>query len=122
MKNNHDFVSVFYRIYLKYYRFLQAELKRGDAPSSILCFMKEANVLEEVARSHIKSIISNTWMKINRESVDNQSQLLKPFVKCTVNTARVAHFIYQNGDGFGIQDHDTRDLVLSLLVEPLVLY
>ncbi|KAM7500894.1 hypothetical protein LguiA_025308 [Lonicera macranthoides] len=97
-----------------------AELERGDAPSSILCFMREANASEEAARKHIRSVISNTWKKINKECII-QSPLLKPFVKYTTNTARVAHFIYQNGDGFGVQDRETRDQISSLLVEPLVL-
>lgn len=82
--------------------------------------MREANVSEEVARKHIRSVISNTWKKINKECII-QSPLFKPLVKYTTNTARVTHFIYQNGDGFGVQDRETRDQILSLLVEPLVL-
>lgn len=97
-----------------------AELERGDAPSSILCLMREKNVSEEVARVHIRSLITNSWKKINYGCA-MQSPLLQPFVKCIKNTARVAEFIYQNGDGFGVPDHETRDHVLSLLMEPLPL-
>ncbi|KAF5943686.1 hypothetical protein HYC85_017763 [Camellia sinensis] len=97
-----------------------AELERGDAPSSILCFMREANVSEEIAREHIRTTIKDTWDKINHEFI-TQSPSLQPFVKYTINTARVAHFIYQHGDGFSNQDRETRAQVLSMLIEPLKL-
>ncbi|KAL7213323.1 hypothetical protein ACSBR2_015939 [Camellia fascicularis] len=97
-----------------------AELERGDAPSSILCFMREANVSEEIARKKIRTTIKDTWNKINHEII-TQSPFLQPFVKYTVNTARVAHFIYQHGDGFGNQERETRAQVLSMLIEPLKL-
>ncbi|KAL7191680.1 hypothetical protein ACSBR2_023712 [Camellia fascicularis] len=94
-----------------------AELERGDAPSSILCFMREANVSEEIARKHIRTTIKDTRNKINHEFI-TQSPFLRPFVKYTINTDRVAHFIYQHGDSFGNQD---RAQVLSMLIEPLKL-
>ncbi|XP_043725711.1 (-)-alpha-terpineol synthase-like isoform X2 [Telopea speciosissima] len=34
-----------------------AELERGDAPSSTLCYMREAEVSEEIAQEHIKGMI-----------------------------------------------------------------
>ncbi|CAL5327449.1 unnamed protein product [Camellia sinensis] len=97
-----------------------AELERGDAPSSILCFMREANVSEEIARKHIRTTIKDTWNKINHEFI-TQSPFLRPFVKYTINTDRVDHFIYQHGDGFGNQDRETRAQVLPMLIEPLKL-
>ncbi|KAK2998307.1 hypothetical protein RJ639_023335 [Escallonia herrerae] len=98
-----------------------AELERGDSPSSILCYMQEARVSEELARKHIRRIIINAWKQINNQYIIQTPTVLQPFIKCSINTARVAHFIYQNGDGFGVQDRETRDQVLSLLIEPLVL-
>ncbi|CAL5410999.1 unnamed protein product [Camellia sinensis] len=82
--------------------------------------MREANVSEEIAREHIRTTIKDTWDKINHEFI-TQSPSLQPFVKYTVNTARVAHFIYQHGDGFSNQDCETRAQVLSMLIEPLKL-
>ncbi|KAL2473276.1 cineole-1 [Forsythia ovata] len=95
-----------------------AELERGDAPSSILCYMREANVTEEEAREHIRNIITNLWKKINGLCINGSSNNL---LQTLVNIARVAHFIYQNGDGFSVQDGETRDQVLSCLIEPLPL-
>ncbi|XAR53727.1 Alpha-farnesene synthase [Bertholletia excelsa] len=95
-----------------------AELERGDAPSSLLCYMREANVSEEVARKHIRTLIMESWTKINRECL-SQCPSLRSYAVYTTNMARVAHFIYQNGDGFGVPDKETRQRVLSTLVDPL---
>ncbi|XAR53728.1 Alpha-farnesene synthase [Bertholletia excelsa] len=95
-----------------------AELERGDAPSSLLCFMREANVSEEAARKHLRVLIMDSWTKLNRECL-SQSPSLRSYALYTTNMARVAHFIYQNGDGFGDPDRDTRQQVLSILIDPL---
>ncbi|XP_022716040.1 alpha-farnesene synthase-like [Durio zibethinus] len=98
-----------------------AEKERGDAPSSILCYMREVNVSEEKAQEHIKDMITNTWKKINGQCFRIQSPLLQSFVKVTINVARMVHCLYQFGAGFGIQDQETRRHILSLLIEPFEL-
>ncbi|XAR53726.1 Alpha-farnesene synthase [Bertholletia excelsa] len=97
-----------------------AELERGDAPSSLLCFMREANVSEEAARKHIRSLMMDSWTKLNHECL-SQSPSLRSYAVHTTNMARVAHFIYQNGDGFGVPDRETRQQVLSILIDPITL-
>jgi alpha-farnesene synthase len=99
-----------------------AELERGDASSSILCYMREANVSEEVAREHVRNIIVETWEKINSHCMSATGTFpQEPVIKHIVNTGRAAHFTYQNGDGFGVQDLETREQILSSLIEPLAL-
>ena len=83
--------------------------------------MREANVSEEIAQKHIKGMINKTWKKINGQCF-NQSPMLQSFVNIATNNARVAHSLYQYGDGFGVQDGHTRKNIMSLLVEPLMLY
>ncbi|KAL4386304.1 hypothetical protein GQ457_09G001660 [Hibiscus cannabinus] len=96
------------------------EKERGDSPSSILCHMREMNVSEKEAEEHIKNMISNTWMKINRQCLMTQppDMLPCPFVKVTVNVARMVHCLYEFGDGFGVQDGQTRNHIHSVLIEP----
>ncbi|KAL0353207.1 UNVERIFIED_CONTAM: Alpha-farnesene synthase [Sesamum angustifolium] len=98
----------------------KAELERGDAHSSILCQMREANVTEAAARGHIKGLVTDSWKKINGLFI-SAPRSQQPMIRYAVNTARVASFIYQNGDGFGVQDRETRDQVLSCLIDPLPL-
>lgn len=83
--------------------------------------MREANVSEEIARKHIKGMINKTWKKINGQCF-TQLPILQSFVNIASNVARVVHGLYQDGDGFGVQDRETRSNILSLLVEPLTLY
>ncbi|KAL4655201.1 hypothetical protein ACB092_01G433400 [Castanea dentata] len=96
-----------------------AEQERGDAPSSIVCYMREANVSEEIARMHIQGMINKTWKKINGQCFKQFPKL--QFVNITTNTARMAHSIYQNEDGFGVQDQGMKKNILSLLVKPFML-
>ncbi|CAL0334283.1 unnamed protein product [Lupinus luteus] len=95
-----------------------AERERGDAASSIICYMNEMDVSEDKARKHIEEMINNAWKKINWYGT-NRVASMEPFITQARNAARVAHTLYQNGDGFGIQDRDIKKHILSLLVEPL---
>ncbi|KAK7404261.1 hypothetical protein VNO78_05009 [Psophocarpus tetragonolobus] len=95
-----------------------AERERGDTASSILCYMNQMQVSEEKSREHIQGIICETWKKINGHCSAGVASV-DPFVTQAINAARVAHTLYQNGDGFGIQDRDIKTHILSLLVEPL---
>ncbi|XP_058734793.1 alpha-farnesene synthase-like [Vicia villosa] len=95
----------------------EAERERGDAASSIACYMNEMNVSEEKARKHIQDIINSAWKKINGHC-STQNVLMEPFFNQARNAARMAHTLYLNGDGFGIQDRDIKKHILSLVVEP----
>ncbi|NP_001310649.1 alpha-farnesene synthase [Ricinus communis] len=97
-----------------------AEQERGDAASSIVCHMREMEVLEEEARSYLKGIIGNYWKKVN-EKCFTQSPEMQLFININVNMARVVHNLYQNRDGFGVQDHQNKKQILSLLVHPFKL-
>ncbi|GER27212.1 terpene synthase [Striga asiatica] len=98
----------------------KAEQERGDAPSSILCYMQEANVTESQAREHVRNLIIESWKKMNGLFIKcPQSQ--RPEIRYVLNIARVAYFIYQDGDGCGVQDGETRKQVLSCLIDPLPL-
>ncbi|KAK3433313.1 hypothetical protein EUGRSUZ_D00868 [Eucalyptus grandis] len=77
-----------------------AERDRGDAPSSVVCYRREANVPEDVARKHIKELINQAWKSINAHCFGNfETPFVRTFIDATVNAARVAHMLYQLGDG-----------------------
>ncbi|CAN4083877.1 unnamed protein product [Withania somnifera] len=85
-----------------------AELERGDVASSIICYMQEENISEDVAREHIESIILNSWKKINY-LFNTLSRSHRKIIKHVINEARMAHVMYHSGDGFGVQGGETRD-------------
>ncbi|PQQ05356.1 (E E)-alpha-farnesene synthase isoform X2 [Prunus yedoensis var. nudiflora] len=100
----------------------RAEQERGDAPSAILCYMREMNASEDIAVAKIKGMIDNAWKKINGKRLRTPQQVafLSPFINIATNVARMAHSLYQDGDGFGDQEKGSR-LIQSLLAEPLLL-
>ncbi|KAK2989236.1 hypothetical protein RJ640_029534, partial [Escallonia rubra] len=98
----------------------QDELQRGDNPKSIQCYMHETGASEEDAREHISHLISETWKKMNEDRVAS-SLFNQTFIGAAINLARTAQCMYQHGDGHGIQDRETKDRVLSLLINPIPL-
>nr|WKW91725.1 TPS1 [Cinnamomum burmanni] len=97
------------------------ELKRGDNPKSIQCYMHEAGVREDVARDHIMGLLRETWKKINKSLVE--SSLPQAFINCVINLGRVAYCTYKHGDGFsdGFGDPGSQEerRFMSLFAEPL---
>ncbi|KAH0703055.1 hypothetical protein KY285_017333 [Solanum tuberosum] len=95
-----------------------AELERGDVASSIICYMQQENVSEDIAREHIESIILDSWKKINYH-FNTLSTSHREIAKHVINIARMGHVMYQFGDGFGVQDGKTRHQILINLMEPI---
>ncbi|KAJ9554884.1 hypothetical protein OSB04_009498 [Centaurea solstitialis] len=95
------------------------EMARGDNPKSIQCYMRESGATEDEARSYIKKLIDKTWKKLNKEISDtDSSQFLKEFVDYATNIARMAQFMYGEGDGHGHSDV-SKYHILSLLFNPI---
>ncbi|XP_042008826.1 1,8-cineole synthase, chloroplastic-like [Salvia splendens] len=94
-----------------------AEVKRGDVPKSVQCYMNEKNASEEEARTHVQSLIEEKWKTMNKEMMD--SPFSTCFVEVCANLARMAQLIYQkDSDGFGMQHSVVNKQLRSLLFEP----
>ncbi|GMN58876.1 hypothetical protein TIFTF001_027973 [Ficus carica] len=99
---------------LKYLR-KAFELKRGDAtPTSIQCYMQETGATEDEARQHIKSFIDQTWKQMNTDRTEN-SPFSRTSIDIVVNLARITMWMYENRDGFGVQNHGITKDIASLL-------
>ncbi|KAF2309332.1 hypothetical protein GH714_001663 [Hevea brasiliensis] len=97
------------------------EQKRGDNPKSIECYMHESGASEAAAREHIHYLISEAWKKINEYQIGNTAVFSQTFIRMAMNLARMSQCMYQHGDGFGAQNLETKNRVISLLVEPVSL-
>ncbi|KAK4491964.1 hypothetical protein RD792_002748 [Penstemon davidsonii] len=93
------------------------EIKKGDVPKSIQCYMKETGCSEDDARNYIKQLIDLTLKRMNKEIL--MESPIKNFVTTAMNLARIAQCIYQYGDGFGVPHLDTKKNLASLIVEPI---
>ncbi|KAM6567350.1 hypothetical protein CsatA_026478 [Cannabis sativa] len=92
------------------------ELKRGDNPKSIQCYMKENGICDEKnGREHIRNLISETWKEMNEARV-GESPFSQAFIETAIDFVRTAMMIYQKEqDGVGTNfDHYTKDGIISL--------
>ncbi|CAN4107905.1 unnamed protein product [Withania somnifera] len=97
------------------------ELKRGDVPKSIQCYMNETKASEEEARQHIRALISQTWKKLNEAHYIEEHPFPKIFVTWAMNLARMAQCMYQHGDGHGGNNSTTKNRIMELLFESIPL-
>ncbi|XP_075104669.1 (-)-camphene/tricyclene synthase, chloroplastic-like [Nicotiana tabacum] len=94
------------------------ELKRGDVPKSIQCYMNEKGASEEEAREQIRLCIKETWERMNTAQREN-SLFSETFVEITKSIARTAHCMYLHGDGHGIQNGEVKNSTSKILFEPI---
>ncbi|KAL0921622.1 hypothetical protein M5K25_008712 [Dendrobium thyrsiflorum] len=96
------------------------ELRRGDVPKSIQCYMNETNVSESAARDHIRHLIKKYWKLLNAE-YNSDFRLEDSYKRYALNFPRMSQCLYQHGDGFGKANHDTKDRIIILLIKPIPL-
>lgn len=82
--------------------------------------MHESGVNEEDGYKHMRSLVDETWKKMNRERVMN-SPFSKALLETAFNLARISHCTYQNGDGHGAPDATSNNRIRSLIIEPFSL-
>lgn len=78
--------------------------------------MNDTRALESNAREHIRHLIDETWKKLNKVEVEN-SVFPQVFMEGVKNLARMAQCMYQHGDGHGIGHQETKNRVMSLLIQ-----
>ncbi|KAI5389949.1 Tricyclene synthase tps4 [Lathyrus oleraceus] len=95
-----------------------AELQRGEASNSIMCYMKENGVSEMVAHKYIHNLLNETWKKMNKDRVI-YSTFSKYFLETLTNLARISHCTYQYGDGHGAPNTLSKNQIKELILEPI---
>ncbi|KAK1368453.1 (+)-delta-cadinene synthase [Heracleum sosnowskyi] len=98
------------------------ELKRGDVPKSIQCYMMDAGVSEEVARGCMINLMKKKWAAVMKRRFADDIPLDWSFVEILLNLVRTAHCMYNSGDdGHGVEDGLTKNRISSLFNEPIPL-
>ncbi|WOK91570.1 chloroplast terpene synthase [Canna indica] len=92
-------------------------MERGDVPKSIQCCMNERGVSEAAAREVIKELIMDNWRVINGDRACSSS-FEEYFKSVAINVPRTSLFFYHHGDGYSKSDEETRDHIISLLLQP----
>jgi (-)-alpha-terpineol synthase len=83
--------------------------------------MHETGASKEDAREYIQYLSGATWKKMNKDR-DAKSPFSETFIEIAMNLVRGALFFYDHEDRFGIRNHENKDSVLSLLIQPFPLY
>nr|UNA06917.1 terpene synthase 2 [Jasminum sambac] len=96
------------------------ELKRGDIPKSIQCYMNETGVSEDEARNHMRFLILETWKKMNKDAGVG-CPFSQQFIEMSKNTARMSQYMFQYGDGVTMSNPITQDRISTLIFEPIPL-
>ena len=80
--------------------------------------MNDTGASENNAREHIKSLIDETWKKLNTMEVEN-SIFPRVFIEIAKDLARMGQCMYQYGDGHGTGCQEIKDAVMSLFIQPI---
>ncbi|KAK6135662.1 hypothetical protein DH2020_030599 [Rehmannia glutinosa] len=95
------------------------ELRRGDIPKSIQCYMNDTGASREEAREYIRSLMYETWKKMNEERFAD-SPFQADFVRFAVYIGRMAEYWYSKHENRrGIQFAHTREYIKKFLFEPI---
>ncbi|XP_065877162.1 (-)-germacrene D synthase-like [Euphorbia lathyris] len=103
----------------------KVEQKRGDAASSIECYMKQYNCTEEETVDEFKERVISAWKDINGEFIhysnsgsDSDSVPMAVLMRI-LNLARVMDVLYKDEDCYTNSGGVLKDFVSSLLVQPI---
>ncbi|XP_076927630.1 (E)-beta-ocimene synthase, chloroplastic-like [Bidens hawaiensis] len=97
------------------------EIATGESVDAISCYMRDSGVSEEVAREYINTLIDKAWMKMIKARDACSDVSAYPIIDLALNMARVAHSMYQFGDGHGAPDARANHRVLSMIVKPITI-
>nr|QJX58304.1 monoterpene synthase 5 [Salvia officinalis] len=95
----------------------QFELKRGDVPKAVQCYMKDTNASEREAQEHVRFLIREAWKEMNTAMAAG-SPFTDDLVIAAANGGRAAQFMYLEGDGYGVQHSGIHQQIGGLLFEP----
>ncbi|KAI4331069.1 hypothetical protein MLD38_029292 [Melastoma candidum] len=96
------------------------EMARGDNFKAVQCYQNQHGISMEEAREAIWSMVEEAWKNINQlEFEEYPSFTSKDYLNACMGFARGSHFFYQYGDGQGLSDKETKEYLMSLVVEPV---
>jgi hypothetical protein len=96
---------------------MQRGKSKGDAPTSVECYMSEHGVTSEVAISKIESVIEDGWRSLNQARFENR--VLLPAVQRIINFALSSPLYYGGGHDAFRSSSRLRKTMETLFVKPI---
>ncbi|KAF8043190.1 hypothetical protein BT93_A1511 [Corymbia citriodora subsp. variegata] len=95
------------------------EMLRGDSPKAVECYMNESGASREAAVEHVKDVIWENWKTMNEQAFgDCPFPGMEAFIEACLNLPRASHSFYRYRDGHGVPDCETKDFIMSFLIQP----
>ncbi|RWR93510.1 terpene synthase 1 [Cinnamomum micranthum f. kanehirae] len=94
------------------------EQERGHVASIIQIYMNENGSTYEEACEKFKRMAAEAWKDINKEC-QKPTPTPMPLLMRTVNLTRVIEVLYQHRDGYTNPTYETKERILSVLVNPI---
>ncbi|KAG6423386.1 hypothetical protein SASPL_113781 [Salvia splendens] len=88
--------------------------------SAIHYYMHENGVSEKEAFAELRKQVKNAWKVLNKELLDPREASI-PILKCVANFTRVIFVLYTDEDAYGNSKTKTKDMINSVLVDPLTI-
>ncbi|XP_059444211.1 (-)-germacrene D synthase-like [Corylus avellana] len=96
------------------------EQKRGHVASAVECYTKQHGATEEEAIGEFGKEITDAWKDINEEC-RYPTTVPMPVVMRLLNLTRTMYVVYKDADGYTHAEIVLKDVVASLLVDPVPL-
>nr|QBA83620.1 terpene synthase [Mentha x piperita] len=86
--------------------------------SAVHYYMNEKGVSEGEAIAEFRKQVEKSWKTLNKECLEPRAASM-PILKCVVNFTRVIVVLYTDEDAYGNSKTKTKDMIKSILVDPL---
>ncbi|KAL8111151.1 sesquiterpene synthase Cop-like [Apium graveolens] len=96
------------------------EQEKGDIPSAVECYMKQHGATKDEAYTELQKRVANAWKDMNQECL-RPTQIPLSLLARSDNLARAINIIYDGDDGYTHSSTRTKDLIISVLVDPVPL-
>ncbi|XP_076941113.1 beta-caryophyllene synthase-like [Bidens hawaiensis] len=91
------------------------EKERMNVASTIDCYMKQYDVMEEYTRNIFKNQIEDAWKDFTQETFACNNVPM-PLKKCVINLGRIGDALYKSKDIFSLVDDELIGHIESLLI------
>ncbi|XP_020554155.1 germacrene-D synthase-like [Sesamum indicum] len=89
-------------------------------PTAVECYMNENGVSREEAFAKLQEQVTKAWKDMNQESLWPTIPVSMPVLTRVLNFTRIVHLFYVEGDEYTNSKANIKDIIHSVLVEPVM--
>ncbi|KAL2245371.1 UNVERIFIED_CONTAM: Germacrene-D synthase [Sesamum indicum] len=89
-------------------------------PTAVECYMNENGASREEAFAKLQEQVTKAWKDMNQESLWPTIPVSMPVLTRVLNFTRIVHLFYVEGDEYTNSKANIKDIIHSVLVEPVM--